>query len=51
MGMTDKVRGEDRGGKARWRRCGIAGVDTVVEEIWDGNIRDVGRRRWLNGLG
>ena len=25
-------------------------VDTAVEEMRDGNRRDVGRRRWQNGL-
>ena len=48
--MADKVSGEDSGGRAWWRRCGTAGIDTAVEEMRDGNRRDVGRRIWRNGL-
>ena len=42
MGMVDKVSGEDGGGRARWQRCGTTGMDTEVEEMRDGNRRDVG---------
>ena len=50
IGMADKFSGEDRGGRAWWRRCGTTGIDTVAEEMWNGNRWDVGRRRWRNGL-
>ena len=50
MGMADKVSGEDIRGREWWRRCGTTGMDTAAEEMWDGNIRDVGQRRWRNGL-
>ena len=50
MGMSDKVGGEDSGRRARWRRCRTTGIDTAVEEMRDGNTRDVGRRIWRNGL-
>ena len=50
MGMADKVSGEDIGGLAWWQRFGTTGIDTVVDEMQDGNRRDVGRRRWRNGL-
>ena len=50
MGMAEKISSEDIGGQARWRRCGTTDMDTAVEEIWDGNIRGVVRRRWRNGL-
>ena len=41
MGMTDKVSGEDSGGRARWRRCATTGVDTAAEEMRDGNRIDM----------
>ena len=50
MYMVDKVNGEDSSGRALWRRCGTTGMDTAMEEMRDGNRRDVGRRRWRNGL-
>ena len=45
MGMADKVNGEYNSRRAWWRRCGTTEIDTAVEEIQDGNRRDVGRRR------
>ena len=50
MGMADKVRGEYSGEKLRWSRCGTTGMDMAAEEMRDGNRRDVGRQRWINGL-
>ena len=50
MGMLEKVRGEESKGRALWRRCRKTGMDTATEEMRDGNIRDVVRRRWRNGL-
>ena len=50
MGIIDKVRREDSGGQALWQRCGTTDMDTTAEDMWDGNRRDVGRRRWRNGL-
>ena len=50
MEMADKISGEDRVGRAWWRRCRTTGMDTEVEEMRDGNIIDVGRWRWQNGL-
>ena len=37
IGMADKVIGEDRGGRAWWRRCGTTGMDMAAEEMRDGN--------------
>ena len=48
--MTDKVRNEDSGGRARWRRCGTTGMDTAVEEMRYGKRRNVGQQKWRNGL-
>ena len=48
--MADEVRSEDSGGRARWQRYGTKGMNRVVEKMWDSNRRDVGRRRWVNGL-
>ena len=42
MEMEDKVSGEDSSGQAWWMRCGTTGMYTAAEEMWDGNIRDVG---------
>ena len=42
MGMADKFRGEDSGGRKRWRRCGTTWMDTAAEEMRYGNRRDVG---------
>ena len=50
MVIADKIGSEYIGGRAWWRRCRITGMDMAVEEIWDGNRRDVVRRRWQNGL-
>ena len=50
MGMADKVSGKDSGGRAWLQRCGTTDMDTTVEEMQDGNRRDVGQRRWRNGL-
>ena len=50
IGMEDKVSGKDRGGQERWQICGTKEMDTAAEEMRDGNRRDVGRRRWRNGL-
>ena len=44
MGMADKVSGEDSSGQAQWRKCGTTGIDTVSEEMQDGNGRNVGQR-------
>ena len=41
-GMTDKVSGKDRSGRERWQRCGTTEMDTMAEEMQDGNRRDVG---------
>ena len=43
MGMTDKVSGENSGGRARWQRCLTTMIDTALEEMGDNNRRDVGR--------
>ena len=43
MGVADKVNGEYSSGQAWWRRCVTTGIDTVAEEMWDGNRRDVER--------
>ena len=40
-GMLDKVSSEDSDGRERWRRCGTTCIDTAVEEMRDGNRRDV----------
>ena len=37
IGMEDKVSSEDRGVRARWRRCGTTGIDTKKLEMQDGN--------------
>ena len=37
IGMSDKAGGEDSGGQAQWRKYGKTGMDTVAEDIWDGN--------------
>ena len=50
MNMADKNSSEDRGGRARWHIYITTGMDTVVEDMRDSNRRDVGRRRWQNGL-
>ena len=50
VGMLDKFGCEDSSGRVLWRRCGTTDMDTMAEEIRDGNRRDVGRRRWQNGL-
>ena len=50
MGMEDKVSDKDIGGRAWWRRCGKTGMDTAAEDMWDGNRRDVGQKRWRNEL-
>ena len=50
MGITDKISGEDSGVQAWCQIFGTKGMDTVVEDMRDGNRRDVGRRRWQNGL-
>ena len=50
MGMSYKVRGENSGGQAQWRRCKTTGIDTEAEETKDGNRRDVGQQRQRNGL-
>ena len=46
MGMAEKISGEDSGGRLQLRIWWTTGMDTAVEDIWDGNRRDVGRRRW-----
>ena len=51
IGMVDNIRVEDSGGRERWQRCGTTGMDKAVEKMRDGNRRDVGQRRWQNGLG
>ena len=48
--MAEKVNGEDSCGQARCRICVETGMDTAAEEMWDSNRRDVGQRRWINGL-
>ena len=50
MGVVDKVVVEDSDGRSRWRRCRTTGMDTAAEEMWEGNRRDVGRRRCINVL-
>ena len=50
MGMADRVNSDDSGRKSWWRRCGTTDMDTAAEEMRDCNRRDVGRRRWRNGL-
>ena len=50
MGMAGKISGEDSRGQAWCWRCGTTGMDTAVEEMRDGNRRDVGRWRWRNGF-
>ena len=50
MGMSGNISGEDSGERVRWRICGTTGMDTAVEEMREGNRRDVGRQRWQNGL-
>ena len=50
MGISDKAGGEEINGQARWHRYWKTGVDTAVEDMQDGNRRDVGRRRWRNML-
>ena len=50
MRMADNIRGEDSSGQARWHICETIDMDTVVEEMWDGNRRDVGQWRCRNGL-
>ena len=50
VGISDKVGGEDSGGRARRRRCGTTGMNTAAEEIRDGNRIGVVRRRWRSGL-
>ena len=45
-----EVSDDDRGGRAWWWRCGTTGMNKVAEDMWDGNIGDVGQRRWQNGL-
>ena len=36
MEMADKVSSEDRGGRARRRRCGTTEMGTMAEDMWDG---------------
>ena len=48
--MADRVSGGDSGGQAWCWICGTTGMDMAAEEMRDGNIRYVGRRRWRNGL-
>ena len=50
MGMADKVSGEETVELSRWRRCGTTYMNTVAEEMRDGNRRDMGQRRWRNEL-
>ena len=50
IGMADKVSGEYSGRQAWWRISGTTWMDTAMEEMWDGNIRDVGRWIWKNVL-
>ena len=50
MEMRDKVGGVDSGGRSWWWIFRTTGIDTAVEEMRDGNRRDVGRRRWRNEL-
>ena len=50
MVMADNSSSEDSGGRAWCQKCGIIEMDTAAEEMQDGNRRDVGRRRWQNGL-
>ena len=50
MRMPDKVGVEYNGGLERWRICDTTVIDTAVEEMRDGNRKDVGRWRWKNGL-
>ena len=45
MGMADNFNSKDSGGRSHSMRCGTKGMDMVVEEMWDGNRRDVGQRR------
>ena len=44
--MTDKFSGEDSGRQEWWRRCRTTGMDTAVEEMWDGKDE-----MWDNGDG
>ena len=46
IGMTYKISGEYSSGKACWRRYGTTGMDTLAEEMWASNRRDVGLQRW-----
>ena len=46
MGMADNISGGDSDGQSQWRRCRTTGMDTAVEEMWESNRKDVGRRRW-----
>ena len=48
--MADKFRGEDSSRQARRRICGTIWMDTATEDMWEGNRRDTGQRRWLNEL-
>ena len=50
MGMAEKISGEYSSGRSWCRICRTTGMDTAVEEMWEGNRIDVGQRRWLNGL-
>ena len=50
MGVAEKIRGEDSSGRAQWKRFGKTGMDTAAADMQDGNRRDVGRRKWQNGL-
>ena len=50
IGMADKNSCEDIGRQAWWWRCGTTGIDTAAEKMRNGNRRDVGQRRWKNGL-
>ena len=37
IGLSDKVSGENIGGREWGRRFRTTGMDTEVEEMWDGN--------------
>ena len=41
-GMAKKISDEDSSVQARWRRCGTTCMDKAMEDMQDGNIRDVG---------
>ena len=35
--ITDKVDGEENGGRSLWRRFRTTGMDMVVDKLYDGN--------------